>query len=260
MGWHRLNIPMRDIITLIEEETHQHRVYCPTSREIAKQVIDHVIPMTMHGNYGHGLYCVDAPPETEAIVLEFLVKADFRILDLRDGKDRAVWRRAGKTHDRHALVHQGIDGVCDETGYCFFNPEAVQFTRVYAGVVDDPLEETNTNELDEFALGGLKRCTAVTVNALLQANHLPGITLSQVPINHPGVLHILAAKGLAYQPHPEDAGRSVQQFAALHRMGDWYLLTPGHAMALVHGELFDAENRGADPQRKLQAAFQVSRR
>lgn len=253
---------MRDIIALIEETHQQHRVYCRTTKDVAKHVIEHIIPMTMSGSYGHGLYCVDTPPETtteDAIVLEFLVKDDFRILDLRDASDRVVWRKAA-TRDRKQLVHRGIDGVCDDTGYCFYNPEALRFARVYAGVVDDPLAETNTAELDEFALGGLKRCTAVTVNALLQANHLPGITLSQVPINNPGVLHILAAKGLAYQPHPEDAGRSVQQFVGLHRMGDWYLLTPGHAMALVHGELFDAENRGADPQRKLQAAYQVTRR
>jgi len=256
---------MRDIITLIEETRQQHRLYCRASKQVAQQVIDHRVPMT-HGNYGDGLYCVETPPETETedgIILEFLIKDDFRILDLREASDRTTWRNTAKPSGRQArkqMVRRGIDGVCDDSGYCIYNPEAVQFTRVYAGVVDDPLEETNTAELDEFALGGLKRCTAVTVNALLQANHLPGITLSQVPINHPGVLHILASKGLAYQPHPEDAGRSVQQFVGIHRIGDWYLLTPGHAMALVRGELFDAENRGADPQRKLLAAFQISRR
>lgn len=256
---------MRDIISIVEDQHRQHRVFSRVSKDVGKIILDNGIPMTSHGNYGYGFYCVDEPPESKGdIVFEFRVADDCRILDLRDAGDRSVWRRAdANVHDRRAwkrLVHHGIDGVCDATGYCFFNANALHVERVYAGVVDDPLEETNTKELDEFALGGLKRCTAVTVNALCQANHLPGITLSQVPINHPGVLHILAAKGLAYQPHPEGAGRSVLQFVNTHHVGDWYLLTPGHAMALVRGELFDAENRGADPQRKLQAAFQITRR
>jgi hypothetical protein len=254
---------MRHIISLLESQ-RADRVFCATSKEAAQAVIDGHFHRTA-GSYGYGFYCVPEPPPGD-IVLEFTIENEFRILDLQHPEDRAVWRRGGystKRHDRHLwrqLVHDGIDGVCDDTGCCIFNPEAVQFVRVYAGVVNDPLEEMNTGELDEFALGGLKRCTAVTVNALLHANHLPGITLDEVPINHPGVLHILTAKGLAYRPYPQETGRSVQQFVAVHHLGDWYLLTPGHAMALIHGELFDAENKGADTQRKLLGVFQITRR
>jgi hypothetical protein len=252
---------MRDIISLLEDH-HAARVFAATDKKIAQSIIDGHMHRTP-GNYGVGFYCVDDPPEGD-IVLQFAIDEAHHILDLREPQGRDKWRHGHyKLRDRNlwrTLIHDGIDGVCDDTGYCFYNPKAVHFVRVYKGVVHDPLEETNTGELDEIALGGLKRCTAVTVNALLQANHLPGITLAQVPINHPGVLNILNAKGLAYRPHPEQVGRSVQQFAQVHHLGNWYLLTPGHAMALVRGELFDAENKGADPQRKLMGAFEVSRR
>ena len=134
-----------------------------------------------------------------------------------------------------------------------------KFVKVYAGVIEDPLEETDTNELDEFALGGLQRCTAITINALLKAFKLPGITLNDVPVDNPGVLRVLDSKGLSYQPFPKESGRTVFQFANMHRIEAWYLLTPGHAMALIRGELFDAENKGADV-RKLQAVFRITRR
>ena len=134
-----------------------------------------------------------------------------------------------------------------------------KFMRVYSGVIDDPLEETDTNELDEFALGGLQRCTAVSINALCKAFRLPGILLNDVPVDNPGVLRVLDSKGLSYAPDPQAVGRTLQQFVNMHKMNAWYLLTPGHALALINGELFDAENKGADG-RKLQAGFRITRR
>jgi len=260
-----LNNSMRNIISLVEETQKHLRVWRATDKELAKEIIDNGIKFA-HGRFGYGFYCDgDIPQSGEDIVLEFTVNEDYHILDLHDEHDQAIWHDGHyrrKIHDDKLwklLVHRGIDGLCDGSEYCFYNPEAVDFSRVYSGVVGDPLEETDTAELDEIALGGLKRCTAVTVNALLNIFHKPGITLSEVPINNPGVLHLLDIKGLAYRPHPEDAGRSVQQFMAIHRIGDWYLLTPGHAMALVKGQLFDAENKGPD-QRKLIAAFEITRR
>ena len=193
-------------------------------------------------------------------MLEYTIDDDFRILDLDgDDQDRLVWHHARQRLVPKILVRHGIDGASLDHNICIYNPHALRFVRVYSGVIDDPLAQTDTAELDEFALGGLKRCTAVTVNALLKYFHIPGILLSDVPVDNPGVLAILDHKGLAYKPYLYTAGKTVQQFVSTHLYGIWYLLTPGHAMALVNGELFDAENKGADG-RKLQAAYQIIRR
>lgn len=270
----------RDLIRLLEHNFAHTHVWHGTSKESAKNLIDHGIDLNkVHGGYfGYGFYVADtaelaqsnyadfADDDEDGVVLEYAINDDARILDLRDEQDWFVWRDGGyarRLHDRHlwkTLVKHGIDGIYDRSfeGLCFYNVHALHFVRVYSGVVNDPLAETKTDELDEFALGGLARCTAVTVNALLKDTKLQPITLSEVPINHPGVLEILSQKGLAYKP-VQAAGYTLRQFTNMHHYGDWYLLTPGHAMALIRGELFDAENKGPD-NRKLQAAFQITRR
>ena len=255
---------MRPLISLIEG-VHQHiRVWHAASQRAAHEIIASGISISQYSpGFGRSFLAVESPDLADgSVILQFAVDADYRILDLSSVKDAKLWRRyRPHLHDPdlgQRLVHDGIDGVYDE---CFhiYNPKALRFTRVYSGVVDDPLAETNTKELDEFALGGLARCTAVTVNALLHRFNKPAISLNEVPLNQPGVLRILVAKGLAYRPMPHDVGRPLQQFAALHRMGAWCLITQGHAMALIDGELFDAENKGLDA-RKLVATFQISPR
>jgi hypothetical protein len=59
-------------------------------------------------------------------------------------------------------------------------------------------------------------------------------------------MRIFVARGLSYRPYRHEVGRTVQQFAALHHRGVWCLITGGHAMALIDGELFDAESKGLD--------------
>jgi hypothetical protein len=66
----------------------------------------------------------------------------------------------------------------------------------------------NANELDEFALGGLARCTAVTVNAILQHFHKPAITLNDVPVDQPGVMRILVNRG-GNAPVPSSGKRNA---------------------------------------------------
>jgi hypothetical protein len=258
----------RNLIKLIEHtNTHSH-VWHGTSKHAAKHLIEQ--PEMKDGDLGYGFYVVEMPDMAEdddedRVILEYKVSDNVRILDLTNENDLRTWRHF--EHHVHnpnlwkVLVEHGIDAVSKDSseGVCFFNLDVLKFDRVYRGVIDDPLEETDTQELDEFALGGLQRCTAVTVNALLNSFGLRPITINEVPINHPGVLYILNKHGLAYKPVAQGAGRTVQQFISTHPLYDWYLLTPGHAMALVKGELFDAENKGADT-RQLEATFQITRR
>jgi hypothetical protein len=259
---------IRNLINLVENGfTHTHVMHLATRESAKKMIADSVVSLEP-GDFGYGFYTVmhitlplDDP---EKVVLEYRVEEGARILDLHDDSDMLLWHTAGAIDHMDnenmwkLMMRRGIDGVKSREQICFYNPYAAKFFRVYSGVVNDPLEETDTNQLDEFALGGLQRCTAVTCNALLKDFHLRPILLNDVPVDHPGVLRILTERGLAYRPEQTNS-RTVQQFVNIHKLYDWYLLSPGHAMALIRGELFDAENRGPDA-RPLEAAFQITRR
>lgn len=256
----------RNLINLVEHKHRRLHIWCHTSKDIARQIIRAgVTPDAFtEGDFGIGFYASDHParrrdidPE-EGVSLEFMLRDGFHVLTLSHEFDHRQWMRH-QHEDWESMVRHGIDGVHDAGHFVFYNPEALHFQRVCYGVVDDPLAETDTSELDEFALGGLRRCTAVTVNALLKDFHLPLITVNEVPVDQPGILAILVHHGLAYRPMPQEVGRTVRQFASLHRLGDWCLITPGHAMALIKGSLFDAENRGPD-ERRLEAIFEITRR
>ena len=171
--------------------------------------------------------------DIDPIVLEFKINPDVKPQDIRFGD--------------HIVVH---------------NPDAVEFIRVWYGVVDDAFSDDikkQDGQLDEFAIGGIRRCTAVTANALLKHFGKTGITLSQVPETDVGVLEILTQGGLAYKPFPMATGRTLLQFGNLNRHGAWFIVTKGHALALIAKELFDAENRGLDG-RKIIQAYTISRR
>lgn len=265
---------IRNLINLVEHNFAHAHVWHGTTREIANDLIEQGLQPSF-GEFGHGFYALESPhlagdelqeeDTDDHVVLEYKVEDDPRILDLRDDADLMLWQNSGAAdhidnpHLWKLMVKQGIDAVRNSHIICFYNPHILKFARVYSGVINDPLEETDTNVLDEIAAGGLQRCTAVTINALLKDFHLRPITLAEVPVDNPGVLRILAQHGLAYKPFLDAAGHTVQQFVNVHGLYDWYLLTPGHAMALIRGELFDAENKGPDG-RKLLAAFQIMRR
>jgi hypothetical protein len=229
---------MRPFIDLLEH-THRHvHVWHGSSKQAAQHLIRHGIHLA-ETKHGRAFVAVTSPE-----MLDSEIKLEYR-LDTE-----------GITQDR-----AGPNGLYDPNDDTFYvsNSDNLRFVSVYDGVIFDPLEETDTNELDEYALGGLARCTAVTVNAILNHFHRPPIRINDVPIDQPGVLRILVAHGLAYRPYPQEVGRTVQQFGAWHKVGTWCLITAGHAMALVEGNLFDAENRNFD-NRKLVAVFQMKLR
>ncbi len=168
--------------------------------------------------------------------------------------------------DKPDFPQEKIDNFIEETG---FEPvilefakheNKIKFDRVWKGVVEDALVKNLDKEnLDEVARYGLQRCTSVTCNALFKHFGKPGITLNDVPETDIGVLELLSKGGLSYKPNLLAVGKTVQQFTNLNQRGCWYLVTPGHAMALIDGELFDAENRGPDG-RKIIQAYMILRR
>jgi hypothetical protein len=262
---------MRKLKRLIEERGRTTKVWLACKRDEAATIVDTGVTMEFAhtGTMGHGLYFFDTPEtaaidvddadEQPTVVLEFQIDDEANLRTASSGVLDRYQGALGDPASAKKLVRRGIDGVIDDHVICIYNPELVRFTKVWAGVIDDPLSEMNNGELDEVALGGLARCTAVTIDALLKHFRQPGIGLGEVPEDHPGVLNVLARHRLAYRPEPTAQGRSVQQFMGLHHMGAYYLVTPGHALALIDGELFDAEGKGADG-RKIMAAFLISHR
>jgi hypothetical protein len=270
---------LKDIIRLTESRFAGSKVWHGTSREAGRSIVSDGIDVSKSesGYFGRGFYVADNPELAksnyadfaedgeEGVVLEFRVEPDARILDLRDEDDWKVWRDGGYDRDMgredfpKRMFRAGIDGVYDNSfeGICFYNPDALRFIRVWSGVIDDPLIAGKT--LDEVALGGLKRCTAVTLTALLQHFGKQGITIGEVPETEPGILAVLDKRGLAYRPFSAEFGHTVDQFVRSHARGAYYLVTEHHAMALVDGELVDAANKGPD-NRKLLGVMQITRR
>jgi hypothetical protein len=106
----------------------------------------------------------------------------------------------------------------------------------------------------EAPQGGLNRCTAATVNAFAAFYHFPPITNpSNVPEYGSQVEAYLSQQHLKPNPEPEAVGRTVQQFVAQHPRGTHFIVTDGHAMALINGQLVDAANHGPDNRRIISA-------
>lgn len=233
---------LRALIDLIERAYRSPHVWYGCSEQEALAIFRHGVRLTESG-YGPAFIAVGSPDAAEGfeVILEFRIDHGCIVdIDARRPKADALYDHAGDV-------------------FYILNRRVLGLTRVYDGVVGDPLEETDTRELDEYALGGLARCTAVTVNAILQHFHKAPIRLNDVPVDQPGVIRILVGHDLAYRPYLHEAGRTLQQFIAFHPRGTWCLITKGHAMALIDGELFDAENKGADARRVV-AAYQMQRR
>lgn len=114
------------------------------------------------------------------------------------------------------------------------------------------------HEIVEAARFDMHRCTAVSVNAMLKHFGKPPITVVEVPENAGGLVADLEKRGLKVHPEPRFVGQTVEQFVKTHPMGVWFLGTPGHAMALIDGELVDTMNRGPD-DRRLDTVARVDR-
>ena len=232
----------RALIDLIERAYRSPHVWHGCSEQEAIAILKDGIRLSESG-YGPAFIVVGSPDAAEGyeVILEFRIDHG-RVVDIDAKRSRA-------------------DALYDLAGdvYYVLNKRILGLTRVYDGVVGDPLEETDTRELDEYALGGLARCTAVTVNAILEHFHKATIRLNDVPVDQPGVIRLLVSHGLAYRPYLHEVGRTIQQFIAFHSRGAWCLITKGHAMALIDGELFDAENKGA-AARHLVAVYQMQLR
>lgn len=276
-------------MNLVDQFQHGPRLWLRVTPHLARRIVHTDQPqLAAHaGPLGRGIYLRHTPPPpeptapspdaahqsaigltgvTEApapVVLEYRLDPTTRLLDLGQPDGQVLWHRHLKPYRKRAdfaerLHASGHDGVAAHGRICLADPARLEFSRVFSGVAEDPLIAHGA-VLDEFALGGLARCTAVTCNALLAAFHKPPISLSEVPENGYGVLQILTRRGLAYRPEQTAIGHPLVQFVPQHRRGEWYLVTPGHALALVEGALVDAEAKGAD-QRVLQAAMLISRR
>ena len=247
---------MRKFINIYEEISSSIPLYYATTKLAAQSIIYNGIPkgaIVSNDSIVASARLKNKKtykPKDDIVILQFNLEEKIRFED-------------NNYYDKHIdidrYISKGIDGFYTKNGVKIINPKCLKFIRVYSGVINDPIDDIDTKTLDEVALYGLERCTAVTINALLRWFKLPLITLNDVPVDNPGVLRILDSKGLSYTPYQNEAGRTLTQFLNMHRMGVWYILTEGHAMALIQGELFDAENKGMDG-RKIVAAFQISRR
>src|SRR6185437_5167028 len=144
---------MRDLIDLIEHNAIHMHVWVTTDKEHAKAIYDGGVDPTTHsGEFGYGFYVHEHhghDDNEDEVVLEYRVNEGFRILDSNNHNDMTLWRKIAEPHiDNQKLyrlmVKYGIDGIRRGEMICFYNSEALKFLRVYKGVIDDPLEETDT--------------------------------------------------------------------------------------------------------------------
>ena len=115
--------------------------------------------------------------------------------------------------------------------------------------------------LSEAIKYGENRCTAVTCNAISSHHEVPEAKLGpehnikngQSVVNHLRK-HGMKVHGLGI----EHIGKTVKQFVNEHPTGAHYIMTRGHAMAVINGKLHDAANRGPDG-RKIQGSWEVTK-
>jgi hypothetical protein len=121
--------------------------------------------------------------------------------------------------------------------------------------------EIITEARPKIPYNGLQRCTAVSVNAILQHFGFPPISIEEVGWEGVSVESALIKRGLSIRPinqtiHTLGTRYTVKTFVASHNVGVFSLWTTGHAMALVNGQLYDTAERGADG-RRLQGVFEI---
>lgn len=99
------------------------------------------------------------------------------------------------------------------------------------------------------------RCTNATVEALT------GTMPSKLLLYGTSVLQALSELGydVEFMPYEHKAYKTLRGLSKNPPKGSWYLVTSGHALALVDGVLTDTEDRGFD-LRRLQCMFHVTKR
>lgn len=94
------------------------------------------------------------------------------------------------------------------------------------------------------------RCT----RAVLEAFGVDGVT----PRNGLQVLDALADAGYNVSLTQDWNGAPLREFVRAHPRGFYYLVTRGHALALVDGTLVDTQKKGPDG-RRIQGVAKVKR-
>jgi hypothetical protein len=96
------------------------------------------------------------------------------------------------------------------------------------------------------------RCTQATLEAL-------GI-FGKCPYYGTGVIQAIQESGLKWKivDLPTNRRMTVQRFVKENPIGEFYITTKGHAMALVNGKLTDTTHRGPD-KRWIQVVAQIVR-
>lgn len=84
----------------------------------------------------------------------------------------------------------------------------------------------------------------------------------RVPRDGAGLLQALMENGWTYQaywPRDEAYTDTVAKFVREHQTGSYYIVTRGHAMAVINGVLVDSAGEGPN-RRRLIGAFKVYRK
>lgn len=124
---------------------------------------------------------------------------------------------------------------------------------------DDELSLNHKCPICETPEGGFDRCTVQTVNAFADFYHFQPIRLeTEIPLTGEDVVNALQKRGLKMRADPSATGKTLSQWIPAHRTGTWYVSTDGHAMALIQGNLVDAEHKGPD-QRRIVGAWEFRR-
>ena len=180
----------RKFIELYESIQNSIPYYYATTKLAAQSIIYNGVPQ--------GAIVSDSPtiasnrlkekksykPKDDIVILQFNLQEKIRFIDSENKKEKELYIQNKNAFDW--FINKGIDGIHTKAGIKIFNPKCLNFVRVYSGVINDPIDDIDTKTLDEVALYGLERCTAVTINALLKWFKLPLITLNDVPVDNPG--------------------------------------------------------------------------
>ena len=181
-----------------------------------------------------------------------------QMVDVLTKKDKKPTRysliRVDMTKAKSVKLH--IDPEISKVAVYTTNPIPASACTLAATVVEDA---PSVAELPDESNPSLARCTTVTCNAILAHFSKPLIrSAGEMPRTGRDVLNLLQRRGLRYSPENMMPPQTVKTFVMQHQTGTYYIGTMGHAMAVIDGELFDAERKGLDG-RMVQIAAEIIR-